>query len=102
MAIHVPTQRQGIYFITFTCYCWLPLIGATESYELVHKWFDVLSEKRHTIVGYVLMPNHIHLLLYYSGEKQMLNTLIGNGKRFMAYGVVQRLQEKRAFSLLHG
>jgi hypothetical protein len=37
------------------------------------------------------MPNHLHLLLYYAGGYQSLNTIVGNGKRFMAYEIVNRL-----------
>ena len=40
------------------------------------------------------MPNHLHVLLYYNGTDQSLNTIIGNGKRFMAYEIVERLKQK--------
>src|SRR4051812_12861169 len=95
MSIHTPVDGEGIYFITFTCFSWLPLIDITNSYDLVFKWFDVLSGKGHTIVGYVIMPNHIHLLLHYTGGHQSLNTIIGNGKRFLAYGIIDRLEEMK-------
>jgi REP element-mobilizing transposase RayT len=39
------------------------------------------------------MPNHLHLLLHYSSGKS-LNTVIGNGKRFMAYEIVNLLEQK--------
>ena len=39
------------------------------------------------------MPNHLHLLLYYAGGSQSLNTIVGNGKRFMAYDMVERLEQ---------
>jgi hypothetical protein len=48
----------------------------------------------------VILPNHLHLILYYSGGQQSLNTIIGNGKRFMAYKIIKRLQEQRESSLL--
>ena len=100
MSVHKPIQRPGIYFITFTCYNWLQLIDITNSYDLVYDWFDILSSKGHSIVGYVIMPNHIHLLLYYAGGKQKLNVIIGNGKRFIAYGIIKRLEEKQEIKLL--
>jgi REP element-mobilizing transposase RayT len=100
MSIHTTIEKPGIYFITFTCHNWIPLIEITNSYDLVYKWFDVLTRKGHTITGYVIMPNHIHLLLYYSGGKQSLNTIIGNGKRFMAYGFIKRLYNAGNIHLL--
>jgi len=101
MSVHKPAWLSGMYFITFTCCNCIPLIEITNSYDLVYKWFDVMSSKGHAITGYVIMPNHIHLLLYYSGGKQGLNTIIGNGKRFIAYDIINRLKEQQQFELLH-
>jgi REP element-mobilizing transposase RayT len=106
MAIHKPVTQPGIYFITFTCYKWLPLIDMVNGYDLVYNWFDILLAKGHATTGYVIMPNHLHLLLHYSGGAQSLNTLVGNGKRFMAYDIVKRLEQQTngpfstAYSLL--
>ena len=100
MSIHTLVESKGIYFVTFTCHSWLPLIDITNSYTLVYKWFDVLSGKGHSVVGYVIMPNHIHVLLYYAGGPQSLNTIIGNGKRFMAYGIVDCLESMKENWLL--
>jgi hypothetical protein len=46
------------------------------------------------------MPNHIHMLLYYTGNARNLNILIGNGKRFMAYEMLKRLKQSNADDLL--
>jgi REP element-mobilizing transposase RayT len=83
MPVHKQVTNAGIYFITFTNYQWLWLLEKTKGYDLVYKWFDVLSTKQHAINGFVIMPNHLHLLLYYAGGGQSLNTIVGNGKRFM-------------------
>jgi REP element-mobilizing transposase RayT len=100
MAIHKPVTQPGIYFITFTCYKWLPLIDMVNGYDLVYHWFDVLLAKGHTITGYVIMPNHLHLLVHYAGGSQSLNTIVGNGKRFMAYEIVKRLEQQNEWILL--
>lgn len=50
-------KNAGLYFITFTCYKWLPLIEQTKGYDLVYKWFDYLKTQGHSITGYVIMPN---------------------------------------------
>jgi REP element-mobilizing transposase RayT len=100
MALHKPVVVPGIYFITFSCYRWLPFIEMVNGYDLVYNWFDVLSAKGHTITGYVIMPNHIHLLLHYAKDFQSLNTIIGNGKRFMAYDIIERLALKNEEQLI--
>ena len=38
------------------------------------------------------MPNHLHLLLHYLQGNSSLNTVIGNGKRFMAYDLIDALE----------
>src|SRR5215204_3316423 len=100
MATETVVGSKGIYFITFTCYNWLSLIDAAVAYSDVYNFFDILKQKGHHIAGYVIMPNHVHLLLHYSGEGATLNLLIGNGKRFMAYSIVKKLQEKNQTDLL--
>lgn len=91
MAVHFVVKKQGIYFITFACHDWLPLIARSDGYSAVYNFFNVLRGKGHVVTGYVIMPNHIHCLLYYAGTERNLNILIGNGKRFMAYDMLSRL-----------
>jgi REP element-mobilizing transposase RayT len=76
------------------------LIEQTKGYDLVYKWFDVLKHQGHCVTAYVIMPNHLHALVYYSGGNQSLNTIIGNGKRFIAYDIVGRLQEDNQHHVL--
>jgi REP element-mobilizing transposase RayT len=101
MSIHTPVKKRGVYFITFTCFNWYPLIALASGYDLVYKFFDVLKENGHHVLGFVIMPNHVHILLHYTNTKQPLNTVIGNGKRFIGYDIVKRLEEKNEFVLLN-
>src|SRR5678815_4874714 len=93
MSVHTKIDKEGIYFITFTCYGWLPLIELSQGYNAVYTFFTALSKQNHTVLAYVIMPNHLHILLHYSGGKS-LNTIIGNGKRFMAYEIINLLEKK--------
>ena len=85
------SDDDKLFYITFTCYDWLPLIDATNSYDLVYKWFNYLRKKDIEVIGYVIMPNHIHCLLNFPERGFSLNTIISNGKRFMAYEIINRL-----------
>ena len=84
---------EDTLFITFTCFQWLPLIELTNGYNLVYKWIDYLKTQGHSVAGYVVMPNHVHTLIYFSKTDKPINKIIGNGKRFMAYEIVKRLKE---------
>jgi REP element-mobilizing transposase RayT len=95
MAVKITIDNiEGIYFITFTCQDWLPLFQTTNSYDTVYKWFDYLKTKGHHIKGYVIMPNHLHVLLDFGISEKNINTIVSNGKRFMAYEIVKRLQQQ--------
>jgi REP element-mobilizing transposase RayT len=101
----MPTRKNipyhsGVYFITFTNYKWLPLFEITNSYDLVYKWFNYLIEKGNYILGYVIMPNHLHAIIAFRKSKQTINTIIGNGKRFLAYGIVERLKQNNQIGIL--
>jgi len=85
------TEPDGVYFITLTWHQWLPLIEKTNGYDLVYNWFDHLKTKGHFINGYVIMPNHLHALIAFRNTSQSINTIVGNGKRFMAYEIIKRL-----------
>jgi REP element-mobilizing transposase RayT len=80
------------WFITFTCYAWIPLFEISSSYQLVYNWLKFISDKYGIkTLAFVIMPNHVHLLLQFENDKVCLNTVIGNGKRFMAYAMIDLL-----------
>jgi REP element-mobilizing transposase RayT len=96
---------NSYYFITFTCYKWLPLIEDTNTYDAVYKWFDNLFKNNIYVTGYVIMPNHVHALLYFPQMPKSLNSLIGNAKRFLAYEIIKQLEQKKEnqlLDILHG
>ena len=86
---------ENTWFITFTCYKWLPLLEITHSYDLVYNWLNLIDHKYQIkTLAFVIMPNHVHLLLYIGDGQINLNTIISNGKRFMAYAIIERLASK--------
>ena len=85
-------EPSGTYFITFTCINWLPLIQLASAYDATYKWFDSLVKNGHFISGFVIMPNHVHALISFKNTGQSINTIVGNGKRFMAYEIIKGLE----------
>ena len=100
MSVHKPVTEKGIYFITFTCHKWLSLIDKTNSYDAIYNWFNILKKRNHDVLAYVIMPNHLHLLMYYSGSSRNLNFEIGEAKRFLAYEIIKRLEKLNEVALL--
>ena len=58
------TGRRDLHFITFCCYQRRPLLASVRSRNLV---IEILREVRakygFSLVGYVIMPEHVHLLI---------------------------------------
>ena len=92
--------KEGLFFITFTCYKWHSLIDLTNGYNLVYSWFDYMKEQNHRVAGFVIMPNHVHVLIDFSATEKKINKIIGDGKRFMAYEIIKRLQESGRSDIL--
>lgn len=92
---------NSIYFITFTISEWQNVFTEDKYINLAYKWFDYAKEKyKNKIHAYVIMPNHIHILIYISDLSPAISKLIQNAKRFMAYGLVQLLQQDGRVELL--
>jgi len=95
----IPSDH-GHFFITFTCHNWLQLISITNSYDLVYNWFDLLKTNGHFITGYVIMPNHVHVMIAFRKTAKSINKIIGDGKRFIGYEIIKRLKENERSDLL--
>ncbi len=93
-------KNESLYFITFTCYKWLHLFEKGHAYDLVYHWFDYLLSRNVMVTGFVIMPNHVHLLLYFNEMNSSITKVIGNGKRFLAYGIIKRLIDENNHDLL--
>jgi putative transposase len=96
------SDESHLYFITFTCYEWLPLFNLTNSYDLVYKWFNYLKQEQQvSVTGFVVMPNHMHCMLFFPQKGFDLNNIIGNAKRFIAYEIIERLKVQGHFDILN-
>ncbi|MBX2957157.1 MAG: hypothetical protein KF846_13425 [Cyclobacteriaceae bacterium] len=101
MSLHrIHNESNEVYFCTITCYKWLPLIEEANAYHSVYRWFEHLKKDGCMVVGYVIMPNHFHVLLYPTHIGTTLNKMVGECKRFMAYDIIQSLKKQNKFDLL--
>ena len=96
-----PFIADEIYFITFTIFGWKKIFLDNTYCDLIYKWFDYGKEKYNNRVhGYVIMPNHIHVLMRISQSSPEISKLIFNAKRFLAYGIRDLLQKEDKRDLL--
>ena len=92
---------EKTWFITFTCYQWIPLFEITNSHQSVYNWLKLIDEKYQIkTIAFVIMPNHVHLVLQLPDSVTDLNTIVSNGKRFMAYELMAKLSDQNNQALL--
>lgn len=85
---------ENIYFITFTILGWNKIFIDDKYINLVYKWFDYMKDNYgNKIHGYVVMPNHLHCLIYITSKSPILPKLIQNAKRFLAYQIIDLLEQ---------
>ena len=53
---------------------------------VIRAGFGYLKDEGYGTVAYVIMPNHVHTILYFPEAGFNLNKIIGNAKRFMPAG----------------
>ena len=57
------TETNKIYFWTATIHEWLPLLNGENNKQIIIDSLKYLSDKKLiTVYGFVIMPNHIHLI----------------------------------------
>ena len=59
-----------------------------------------MKEERCLLNGYVIMPNHMHLIIYQDENNKSLNKIMAESKRFLAYEIVKRLKQKERADIL--
>ena len=69
---------------------------------MVYKWFAAVKRAYNAeIVAYVIMPNYLHVILHFHDEIFNLNTSVANGKRIIAYEIINRLEQAGNNELLN-
>jgi putative transposase len=57
-------NSKQLHFITCSCYHHIPFLGRAQRRDLFLKVLEQARRRyRFTVVGYVVMPEHIHLLI---------------------------------------
>lgn len=95
------TEFNTFYYYTFTCYRWISLFELTNFYDYIYRCFNILKSKNILTCGYVIMPNHLHSIVFTKNDNQMINNIIGETKRFMAYELISRLKKQGNSEILN-
>ncbi len=91
---------EECFFVTTTCYKWFPLLEMDSCKQTLSESINFLSTKYSTAtLGYVIMPNHIHLILYFKKGNQLSNWM-RDLKKFTSVMVRQQIERAGDSELL--
>lgn len=89
-------DQKGLNFITITVVGWIDLFTRKEICEMILKSLTYCrNEKGLKIFGYVVMSNHIHLILRASGGTD-LSSIIRDFKSFTARQIIRFLESRES------
>ena len=71
----------------------------TNLYDEIYKWLKILITKKNEIESFVIMPSHLHILIF-TNEKDNINMILANCKRFLAYEIIKRLESQQQYEIL--
>lgn len=101
MSVKTFKPETGLpYFCTITNKSWIPLFEICEFHDKIYKWFDLLKSQGNDVLSYVIMPNHLHLVLHIDSESQSVNKIMGEAKRLWSYSLSHRLKHLGRHELL--
>ena len=86
-------ETGNLHFITFSCYHRLPLLGDPEARDLFERALEQARRRWGLFVtGYVIMPEHVHLLMS-EPEHGQLSQAIQGLKQSVGRRLAQRATE---------
>jgi putative transposase len=84
-------DQQGQYFVTCTVHQWVDVFTRTDYVNILLDSLRYCQQNKGLeIFGWVIMTNHIHLII--SSKKEKLSDIIRDFKKFTATKIVQEIE----------
>jgi putative transposase len=88
------------FFVTTTCYKWYHLLASDSCKRIVIDSISFLNQKySSSLLGYVIMPNHIHLILFFKNGSR-LSDWMRDLKKFTSVKIRQEIEREGDLALL--
>ena len=88
------------FFITTTCYKWIPLFNTEARKLIISDSLNFISKKYHiAILGYVIMPNHLHAIFMFK-DKNYLSDAMRDFKKYTSTQIRKNIESSQEAGLL--
>lgn len=93
-------SKADCFFVTTTCCKWYHLLNRDSCKRIVADSINFLNQKyTSSLLGYVIMPNHIHLILFFKNGNQ-LSDWMRDLKKFTSVKIRQQIEQDGDLALL--
>jgi len=94
-------KHKRCFFVTTTCNHWYHIFDSPPFFELISSSINFVAGKYNAeILGYVIMPNHLHFIIIFNEEENQLSNLMRDLKKFTSTHIRRLLQESGKEELL--
>ncbi|MEQ8363311.1 MAG: transposase [Cyclobacteriaceae bacterium] len=91
---------QNCFFVTTTCYKWYHLLAMDSCKDIIVESMKFANSKYETdILGYVIMPNHMHLIIYFRRRNELSNWM-RDMKKFTAVMIRKEIEKSGQLEVL--
>jgi len=91
--------EKKCFFVTTSCYKHLKLIESDSCKLIIANSLNFVAVKyKISILGYVIMPNHFHVLFYFNDENKLSDTM-RDLKKFCAFEIRKYLESNQSLLL---
>ena len=88
-------QTNNCFFVSTTFRDWLSLLINDEYYKIItHSIAYCLMKYKADLIAYVLMPNHVHMVLFFS-DQPMVSEFMRDFKKFTSTKIRQSLADPK-------
>jgi putative transposase len=88
------SDQSGCYFVTFTVINWIDIFTRKEYRDIVVDSLNYcIKEKGLNVYAWVIMSNHIHLIISTKTEQENISEVIRDFKKYTSKEIVKAIQE---------
>lgn len=91
--------EEKFFFVTTSCYKHLKLLESDSCKLIIANSLNFIAVKyKISILGYVIMPNHFHVLFYFNDENKLSDSM-RDLKKFCAFEIRKYLESNQSLLL---
>jgi len=93
-------SEYNCFFITTTFKDWIPLLINDNYYNIICESLDFCLDKYNAdLIAYVLMPDHIHLIVYFNKETNV-SGFMRDFKKYSSVRIRKNLEEEKKVNII--